>query len=82
MTQVDDARQHDDHIWLCVGGEMWGVFRMHPEAPHFIWLWRGYYPHLEFKLIDTMGVDWEEYGCRCLFQLYGDTTDWMCIAGL
>jgi hypothetical protein len=50
--------QHDDHIWLTVGGQAWVIRWM--RWP-FIGLWRGYEPDLQFSLLDMTAFNAESY---------------------
>lgn len=50
----------DDHCWLTVAGDGWAIRRWRPPI---LYLWRGYRPRLQFTVVDTSNVDWEEY-CR------------------
>jgi hypothetical protein len=50
--------QHDDHIWLCVNGEMWAIrFMRWP----IIYFWRGYSPNLEFCAVEMSEFRPDEY---------------------
>ena len=50
--------QHDDHVWLTVGGEGWAICAM--KWP-MIWLWRGYAPDLEFSAVEMSNFNAESY---------------------
>jgi hypothetical protein len=60
--------QHDDHIWLTVGGSSWAIFSIRWPI---IYLWRGNAiiddlnnitnDRIEWNAIDVTGVDWELY---------------------
>lgn len=52
------TQQHDDHIWLNVGGRSWAI---HSMNEHGVTLWRGYYPYIEYSYLDISNVDWESY---------------------
>jgi hypothetical protein len=60
---MSEEEQHDDHIWLTVGGSAWAI--------EWIWgniigLWRGYYPNFEYSAVDISKVNWENYHKRWL----------------
>lgn len=55
---MSSPEQHDDHIWLTVGGSAWAIERI---EGHYISFWRGYWPDLEYLVVDISDVDWEEY---------------------
>lgn len=59
--------QHDDHIWLNVGGSAWAIYSLHGPVAL---LWRGYYPDFEFNAVNLAGVDWEAYAQKSLDFLY------------
>jgi hypothetical protein len=61
-------RQHDDHIWLTVNGEGWAIYQM--KWPH-IWLWRGYYPNLQFTMVNMTEFDAKKYCDMAVKLLYG-----------
>lgn len=60
-TVKSETLQHDDHIWLTVGGDAWAIQSIHGPL---IMLWRGYAPHLEYAMVDVANVDWAAY-CAC-----------------
>jgi hypothetical protein len=60
--------QHDDHIWLTAGGEAWAIY--HIRLP-LLYLWRGYYPNIEYSILDISQVDWESYTQKAVKQLQG-----------
>jgi hypothetical protein len=62
--------QHDDHIWLTVGGEAWAIesisgsiiYLWRGYAPTLeFYLWHGYYPSLEYSVVDMTGFDYDDY---------------------
>jgi len=59
--------QHDDHIWLTVGGRAWAIYAKDGDL---ITLWRGYYPWLEWSFLDISNVNWESYHEKALALLY------------
>lgn len=65
---MNESPQHDDHIWLTVNGEAWAIKWM--DWP-YIWLWRGYYPDLEYSFVDLSNFDAEAYTKAALKLLYG-----------
>jgi hypothetical protein len=60
------APQHDDHIWLTVGGEAWAIKWIHWP---FIGLWRGYAPDLEFNYVDMSKFNTDSYVARAAARL-------------
>jgi hypothetical protein len=60
--------QHDDHIWLTVGGENWAIYFM---SWPYIWLWRGYEPSLEFSVVEMSNFNADTYADKALALLYG-----------
>jgi hypothetical protein len=60
--------QHDDHIWLTVNGEAWAIYQM--KWPN-IWLWRGYYPNLQFTMVNMTEFDAKKYCDMAVKLLYG-----------
>jgi hypothetical protein len=58
--------QHDDHIWLTVGGSAWAIQFIQPPI---IYLWRGFYPDFEFSAVDVRNVDWDLYVALCVKML-------------
>jgi hypothetical protein len=61
--------QHDDHIWLVVGGKAWAIYAI--EHDDVIWsfhLWRGYYPDLEERTLIMINPDWDNY-CECAIEM-------------
>jgi hypothetical protein len=52
------GEQHDDHVWLTVGGRGWAIYVM--RGP-LLTLWRGHYPYIEYSFLDISDVDWEAY---------------------
>lgn len=50
--------QHDDHCWLVFNGQAWAIRRI--NYPLFE-LWRGYWPLLEFIILDVSEVNWDHY---------------------
>jgi hypothetical protein len=66
------ARQHDDHIWLTVGGRAWAIYAMNGTD---ICLWRGYHPYIEYSYLDISKVDWESYHRKALKILFPEIED-------
>lgn len=69
--QMAEEDQHDDHIWLTVGGESWAICFMH--WPYMV-LWRGFAPNLEFSFLDMSEFNPEAYHeawLRVMEQEYG-----------
>ena len=56
--------QHDDHIWMRVAGTAWAIERLEPGR---MYLWRGYWPNLEFASVDTQFMNWDIY-CESAVQ--------------
>jgi hypothetical protein len=46
--------QHDDHIWLTVGGEAWAIQAIQPPI---LYLWRGCWPDCDYSAIDMSEFD-------------------------
>jgi hypothetical protein len=59
--------QHDDHIWLTVGGRAWAIYAKDGDL---ITLWRGYHPYIEWSYLDISKVDWDSYHQKALAILY------------
>jgi hypothetical protein len=78
--------QHDDHVWLTVGGSAWAIFSI--QWP-IIFLWRGNAiiddlnnitnDSIECNAIDIRNVDWESYYKNAMAILYdgaGQSKGW------
>ena len=52
------SEQHDDHMWMNVGGKTYSIH--HIEWP-IIYFWRGYYPNLELTSVDMTDFNIERY---------------------
>jgi hypothetical protein len=67
--------QHDDHIWLRAGGEPWAIMAIQRREDRIIfYLWRGYYPILEYNVMELVNPDWEAYcevAVRMLREYWG-----------
>lgn len=61
-------RQHDDHIWLTVGGSAWAILTI--DGP-FLMLWRGYEPDLEYCVIEMSEFNSDSYADKAVEMLYG-----------
>jgi hypothetical protein len=58
--------QHDDHMWLKVGGKNWAIrFIRWP----IIYLWRGYSPWIEYGAVDITDFDDDLYCDRAVALL-------------
>ena len=60
------SKQHDDHIWLTVGGEAWAIHSMNWPV---IWLWRGYEPDLEYSAVEMSNFNAETYADKAIAML-------------
>lgn len=58
MEAGNIEEQHDDHIWLTVGGSSWAIHFM--KWPYIV-LWRGYWPNWEFNFVDMTYFNPEHY---------------------
>jgi hypothetical protein len=68
--ETEPVAQHDDHIWLTVGGEAWAIKRI--RQPYF-YLWRGYWPNLEYTIVYMSEFDPVKYVERAVAQMEGST---------
>jgi hypothetical protein len=59
--------QHDDHIWLTVGGKAWAIHGVDGDLIH---LWRGFYPYIQYAMLDISNVNWESYHQKAIDLLY------------
>lgn len=59
--------QHDDHCWLNVNGEGWAIRQMRWPV---IWLWRGYWPNIEYSIVQMENVNVELYCAKAVARLY------------
>lgn len=59
--------QHDDHIWLTVHGEAWAIRAMHWPV---IWLWRGYWPDLEYTVVRLDNFNSDHYADAAVAMMY------------
>lgn len=50
--------QHNDHVWIVSGGKSWAIWGMHGSL---LSLWRGYYPSIEYSILDISQVNWDTY---------------------
>jgi hypothetical protein len=66
------SEQHDDHIWLTVGGEAWAIKRI--SGP-LIQLWRGYEPELEYAVVDMSGFNADAYAAEATQLLARSRSD-------
>lgn len=68
--------QHDDHIWFNVNGKSWAIQFIERGPPLVFYLWRGYWPNLEFTAYEFINPDWKGY-CEAAVQMlrerYPDT---------
>lgn len=64
---ADETRQQDDHIWITVNGEAWAIRAIRGNV---LWLWRGYWPNLQYSAIEISNFDVEEYCDRAAKMLY------------
>jgi hypothetical protein len=55
--------QHDDHIWLTVDGEAWAIMAINRFPPDVVvfYLWRGYQPNLDYRVVECTNYDWAGY---------------------
>jgi hypothetical protein len=60
--------QHDDHIWLTVGGEPWAIRAIERCGPLVFRLWRGYFPELEYRSVEMINPDWDSY-CKMAIKM-------------
>jgi len=52
--------QHDDHIWLNVGGSLWAI-RYIKHEHQYIALWRGYSQNIEYWGVWVDQVNYQKY---------------------
>lgn len=71
---VDQRSQHDDHIWMTIGGEAWAIRQI---SDNKIFYWRGYAPFLEYTVIDVRDVNWALYCEHAVKKLekYNEASD-------
>lgn len=70
----EDLEQHDDHIWLTIGGKAWAIrsIEHHRAASVLVLhLWRGYVPCLEYISVEFVSVNWDEY-CEKAVKMLND----------
>jgi hypothetical protein len=60
--------QHDDHIWLIVGGEPWAIRAIERCGSLVFRLWRGYSPELEYLSVEMKNPDWDGY-CEAAVEM-------------